>query len=224
MILNIDTSLEVAKVALSGSGIIVQEAENRNKKDHGAFLQPAIQSILQQASVKIAELDAVAVVSGPGSYTGLRVGMATAKGICYTIQKPLITITTLHLLAYQAILENRPMAEEGYLFCPMIDARRMEVFTALYDKDLNLVEKESAQVLDQNSLSVKMINKKILFFGNGAKKWQEICFNKNAFFSGLESNVFFMCRLSFKKYQDKIFENLAYSEPFYVKEFYNGGV
>ena len=126
LILNIDTAIDTAHISIAKNGIILEIISNEDKKDHGAFLQPAIQLIAKKAGILLNELDAVAVVSGPGSYTGLRVGMASAKGLCYALKKPLITVTSLRLLAYQVIKENgETIADSNTLFFPMIDAIRL---------------------------------------------------------------------------------------------------
>jgi tRNA threonylcarbamoyladenosine biosynthesis protein TsaB len=222
LILNIDTAIDTANVSIAKDGIILQEAVNKEQKDHAAFLQPAIQSISKKVGIGFHELDAVAVVSGPGSYTGLRVGMASAKGLCFALGKPLITIETLQLLAFQAINQvNISHDDEPTLFCPMVDARRMEVFTALYDKGLNAVLSPCAMIINELFFANQLLKDKIIFLGNGAAKWQQICTHENARFILPQNNALYMSELSFKKFQCHDFADTIYSEPMYVKEFYS---
>jgi tRNA threonylcarbamoyladenosine biosynthesis protein TsaB len=223
VILNIDTATDIAHISLSKAGVILDSLTNADQKDHGSFLQPAIQKLLKNNFIPIQELDAIALSAGPGSYTGLRVGMASAKGLCFALQKPLITISSLEIIAYAAILEA-PLqtVSTEVLFCPMIDARRMEVFTALYSPELEPVLEPTALVIDQDSFGKYLLGNKIFFVGNGAAKWELICKNANALFPSNESNPLAMNKLSFKKYENKDFTDLAYSEPSYLKEFFEG--
>lgn len=222
LILNIDTALETAFVSIANDGVTIQETFNKEQKDHGAFLQPAIASLLKKANISINELDAVAVVNGPGSYTGLRVGMASAKGICYAIKKPLITVGSLPLLASQAIAENNILKNEiPLLFCPMIDARRLEVFTAIYNNDLQIVETPGALVLNEHCFVNFLLKNKILFFGNGDEKWAKICKSDNALHKSIIINTLYMSIFSYKLFCAKNFSDNAYAEPLYIKEFYN---
>lgn len=223
LILNIDTATDIAHISISKSGVILDSVTNKEQKDHGSFLQPAIQQLLKNNFISIQELDAIAISAGPGSYTGLRVGMASAKGLCFALEKPLITISSLEIIAYAAILEaGLQTANKGLLFCPMIDARRMEVFTALYTQQLETLLEPNAMVIEQNSFANYLIENKIFFVGNGANKWELICKNENALFLPNTSNPLAMNKLSFKKYENKDFTNLAYSEPSYLKEFFEG--
>ncbi len=227
LILNINTSTETAAISLAANGKLVDVATNDNQRNHAGFLQPAIQTMLKRNALHIEQLDAVAVASGPGSYTGLRVGMASAKGLCYALGKPLIAISTLELMAASAIsqlpgLSLSKQIEERMLpvlFCPMIDARRMEVFTALYDAAGGLVANPQALVLDPDSLNGELNHHSILFFGNGAPKWLRVCENVNAFFGDIEISHYIFSLLSHQLYQEKSYISLAYTEPFYLKAF-----
>ena len=221
LILNIDTALETAMISIARDGKVLGEAVNTTQKDHGSFLQTSIQSIAKNSGISLTELDAIAIVAGPGSYTGLRVGMASAKGLCYALNKPLITIGTLEIMAYQAIKESGSNTNNiDNLFCPMIDARRMEVFTAIYDSNHTIVAPPYATVVDETFLVKEMLNRKILFFGNGSFKWKKICYNKNAYFVLIKSNSLYISELSFIKFNNTDFANIAYVEPLYIKEFY----
>jgi tRNA threonylcarbamoyladenosine biosynthesis protein TsaB len=222
LLLNIDTATETAIVSITRDGHILQEAMNKEQKDHATFLHTAIALICKKAAVDLEELNAVAVTAGPGSYTGLRVGMASAKGLCFTLNIPLIAVGTLEILALQAINETkflRPVLP--VLFCPMIDARRMEVFTAIFENNLKSVAKPAALALDSNSFANFLLMNKIVFSGSGSTKWKQLCTSDNGVFIETEANALYMNQLSYKKYSNKDFENIAYSQPQYVKEFYN---
>jgi tRNA threonylcarbamoyladenosine biosynthesis protein TsaB len=222
LILNIDTATEIAHISLSKSGVILDSDNNTDQKEHGSFLQPSIQKLLKNNSIAIESIDAVAISIGPGSYTGLRVGMASAKGICFALQKPLIAVNSLEIIACAAILEKSDKIDlSNSLICPMIDARRMEVFTALYNQNLDKILEPQAMVIDANSFENHLLVNKILFVGNGAKKWELICKSENAFFTQNSNNLLAMNKLSFKKYENKDFSELAYSEPSYLKEFFD---
>lgn len=223
ILLNIDTAIDIAQVSIAKDGEIIETIFNSEQKDHGGFLQPAIKTLIKNTAITFSKLDAIAISAGPGSYTGLRVGMASAKGLCYALNIPLITIGTLEIAAFSAILEtmNAPAAASS-LYCPMIDARRMEVYTALYDNMLNPVLVPCAMVLDQNSFANSLLKNNIFFFGNGTKKWNRICSHPNASFLSDFSNPLAMSKLACKKYVCNDFADVAYCEPFYIKEFFDG--
>ncbi|MBC7687659.1 MAG: tRNA (adenosine(37)-N6)-threonylcarbamoyltransferase complex dimerization subunit type 1 TsaB [Aquabacterium sp.] len=224
LILNIETSTASAFVSLGLSGETLKAVHNEEQKDHARFLQPAIQLLLNDAGITINHIDAIAVSAGPGSYTGLRVAMASAKGLSYALKKPLISISTLEIMAFSAILENEGTSDlASTLFCPMIDARRMEVFTALYNPALKVVMQPCAMILDNNSFAYWLLKNKILFFGNGAAKFRSFASNENAIFLPILNNVLAMSKLTHQKYLQHNFADLAYSEPFYLKEFFDQG-
>ncbi len=223
LLLNIDTSLETACISISENGILLSELVNKDQKSHSSFLQPAIKEILQAVHKNVQQIDVVAVTEGPGSYTGLRVGMAAAKGICFALSKPLITINTLEALAATAIGALAPDAQT--LICPMIDARRMEVYTAIYDKELVVVSPPAAIILKANALDNYFSEQKIIFIGSGAEKWNKICCNPQAtHFQNMEINSSILNNLSYKKYISKKFADIAYAEPFYLKEFFTTAI
>jgi len=223
LILNIDTAIDTAFISIAKDGEIIAVMSNAAQKDHGGFLQPAIKEMLKITGITMKDLDAVSISVGPGSYTGLRVGMASAKGLCYALNKPLITIGTLEILAFAAIVASGNTPNPGtLLLCPMIDARRMEVFTALYNHQLAPVLAPCAMILDENSFANRLLKNKILFFGNGAKKWELICRNENAIFKPIFNNPLAMSKLAHDKFKDKDFADLAYTEPLYLKEFFDG--
>ncbi|MGQ0739659.1 MAG: tRNA (adenosine(37)-N6)-threonylcarbamoyltransferase complex dimerization subunit type 1 TsaB [Bacteroidota bacterium] len=213
-ILNIDTALETASVCLSQEGEVLQSAINDKQNDHAAWLHPAIHDLLNKTGKGLKDLQAVAVSIGPGSYTGLRVGLASAKGFCYALDIPLITVGTLDILAHAV------QQEAADLICPLIDARRMEVYAAVYEKNLAEKTPPYACLLDKNSFMQLLSGHSILFCGNGSKKLQTVLSHPNALFSATAATPLSISRLSQKKFAEKIFADLAYSEPLYVKEFY----
>jgi len=174
---------------------------------------------MQMASVELNTLDAIAVTEGPGSYTGLRVGLASAKGLCYALQKPLITINTLKLMAWAAICKTENAKDFG--FVPLIDARRMEVFTAIYNSQLQELESPNALILDEASYGSMLHNMPLIFIGSGAAKFEKVCQHTQAFFPKIQHGATDMSELANKAFNDSDFANLAYSEPFYLKSFYS---
>ena len=214
LILNIDTAVNAASVCLAKDGHVMALVKNEHQKDHAAWLHVAIKDVFTMNALRMTSVDAVGVTEGPGSYTGLRIGMATAKGICYALNKPLITLNTLLVMAYAA------MEEHTDLLCPMIDARRMDVFTALYTKDLAIVKKPMAITLKETSFDTELSASTICFFGNGADKFGKIINNPRAIFRNHGFDASSMIHLSEMKVQQKEYADLAYAEPVYLKEFY----
>ena len=222
-ILHIDTATEHASICLSQGDIILGLMESGDQKNHGAFLQPAIQELMQPTGHSLKSLDAISVTGGPGSYTGLRVGMASAKGLCYALEKPLITINTLLVIALSAkqwILETGGEISDNTLFCPMIDARRMEVFTATYSQALQQIEPTYAKILYETSFMALLSTHRLVFSGSGAKKFQPILTHTNATFIGVQHTAKHLVTLASEAFQQQNFANLAYSEPIYGKAFY----
>lgn len=228
LILNIDTATENASVCLSQNGNVLAFEESREQKNHASFLQPAIQKILSEGSKNINELDAVAVTHGPGSYTGLRVGLSSAKGICYAINKPLITLNTLEVMvaameadASEIIHINNSLP---ILFCPLIDARRMEVFTALYSKTKETILEPCPMILTEESFLTELNQFLILFAGSGHAKLKTLLKSNNALFLNTVYSAQNMVTLAEHHFKLKSFASLAYSEPFYGKEFFNSAL
>lgn len=221
LILSIDTATETASIALSLEGTVLEMMTNEQQKDHAAWIHQAIQQLMKKGSRGLNELQAVAVTAGPGSYTGLRVGMATAKGLCYVLNVPLITESTLKTMA-QAAFEQRQANDKGneLLFCPMIDARRMEVFTAVYDLDLNEILSPRPLVLNEGSFSDLLQDHRLLFFGSGSQKLKGILQHAHASYGDLQHHAGHLSRLAFSKFRAREFTDLAYAEPVYLKEFY----
>ncbi len=219
LILNIDTSTESAAVSIASDGALLYSLVNENQKDHAGFLHQAIKVVMEKASAALSSLSAIAVVHGPGSYTGLRVGMASAKGLCYALKKPLITIGTLDMMANAAIKSDENL--NSTLFCPLIDARRMEVFTAIFNRQMQLVETANAMILNETSFEILLQNNKVCFFGSGAAKFKQLINAANASFFVVKSLIPSMAELSFTKYSTGNFTHLVNSEPLYIKEFHS---
>ncbi len=218
LILNIDTASEHAHTSIASNGSVLCALHNESQKDHASFIQTAIQQLTRSAHINLKDIDAVAVTAGPGSYTGLRVGMASAKGLCYALKKPLITIGTLEVLALSA-LQLFPDQRESMLYCPMIDARRMEVFTAIYKNDLTICMQPCAVILDESSFENQLQENNIMFFGSGSFKWKMICKHEHAAFEEISLLPDSLAKSTYNRFLEKKFTALAYSEPMYIKEF-----
>ena len=218
LILNIDTATEFASICLSRNGVVIGFEENKEQKSHASFLQPAIKKMMYDVQCTLYDVDAIAVTNGPGSYTGLRVGLSSAKGLCFALNKPLILLNTLKVMA-NGISKNEGEVS-NLVFCPMIDARRMEVFTALYNKNLEYLLQPTAMILDEISFVEVLSNNKIIFSGSGSEKFKEITKNNNAIFTNVQYSAKNMVQLSEQMFAEKQFADLAYSSPDYCKEFY----
>lgn len=219
LLLNIDTATEHASVCLSNESGVLLLKESQDQKNHGAFLQPAIQQIVLETGIELQAVDAISVTEGPGSYTGLRVGLASAKGLCFALQKPLIAINTLKVMALAAI--NQAPYSSNTLFCPMIDARRMEVFTAIYDIHLNIMEAPNAKILDSFSFEEIISQHPMVFSGSGSLKTQALFNHSNALFSSVQHTAAHLSVLANQAFVVANFADLAYFEPFYLKAFYS---
>lgn len=219
-LLCIDTAIDRASTCISRDGVILAYAESNMQKEHASFLHNAIVKILSDAEITLFDLDAIAITGGPGSYTGLRVGMASAKGLCFALQKPMIAINTLEVMAAAAMQVLKNNYENNTLLCPMIDARRMEVFTALYTTTLQVVDNTKAVIVDENFLSTERLHQPVICFGNGSEKFKPIVNRKNISFITAEPNAVALAVLAEKAFLSKKFENLAYAEPHYHKAFY----
>jgi tRNA threonylcarbamoyladenosine biosynthesis protein TsaB len=215
LILNIDTAVQTASVCLSIEGKSVGFTINPSQKEHAEWLHTAIFELLQKQGYSLNNLKAIAVSAGPGSYTGLRVGMATAKGLCYALQLPLITVNTLQMMAVAA------QDEPTELVCPMIDARRMEVFAAVYNKTLTEVLSPQNFILSESFLEELIEKHTITFLGNGSYKFSKLINNSNAFFKEIEVTAIHLSKISYFSFVKENFADIAYSEPFYGKEFYS---
>lgn len=223
LILHIDTATEFASICLTKGETLLGMSSCQDQKQHGAFVQPAIQELMQETGLALSQLDAISVSEGPGSYTGLRVAMASAKGLCYALDKPLITINTLKIIA-QAAMEQENLTHPNAIYCPLIDARRMEVFMALYSPTLEPVLVPEARILDQDSFRDLLADQVVIFTGSGAPKLQAILEHDNAVFSKVQHSAKQLAILANRAFANQIFANLAYAEPFYLKAFYSAPV
>lgn len=221
LLLNIDTATDKASVSITVNGVSQALVENNLQKEHASFIHKATKSVLNTSGYQLSDIDAFAVTSGPGSYTGLRVGMATAKGFCFAMSKPLITINTLKAMTIAA-LEAVKDDQEEYFYCPMIDARRMEVFTALYDRELNVIMPPTALVLEETIFDNYSQNKKIMFFGNGSRKFElGLRRTEQSLLIDIEFNANHLGVIAEEAFTKQHFADLFYSQPTYLKEFYS---
>jgi tRNA threonylcarbamoyladenosine biosynthesis protein TsaB len=219
LILNIDTATTTGSVCLSEDGQPVQTLVNNEQRDHAATMIPFVQEIMKTQQISPDQLDAIAVSAGPGSYTGLRVGVATAKGLCFAWDKPLIAISTLQMMAHGL---QQELQDNDALYCPMLDARRMEVYTAVYNADLSVVLPPSALILTPESFSEQLDAHTIYFFGDGSPKWQTMLRNhENAIFQPYTVSAAHLSALSHVSFQQKSFVDVAYFSPFYLKPFHS---
>ena len=215
LLLNIDTAVQSASICLADGNEILDVQVSASEKDSSSWLHVAIQDVMQKHSLHLTDLKAIAVTSGPGSYTGLRVGMSAAKGLCFALSIPLITLNTLQVMAASV------NSEFDGLLCPMIDARRMEVFTAIYTSSLEEVMPSTAIVLEPTTFNNWLDKNSILFFGNGSEKASVVIKHTNATFRKIKTTAAHMPLLSTAKFETQQFTELAYSEPFYAKDFYS---
>ena len=216
-ILQLETATPVCAVALSIDGKTIAFKEETAQNIHSSKLTLFINEVMEQANIKFNDLDAVAVSKGPGSYTGLRIGVSTAKGLCFALDKPLIGINTLAMMASGFLSEY---FNYSGLVCPMLDARRMEVFTAVFDHQLNEVESTNAKIVDENSFLTHLDEHLVTFIGNGAEKCHGMINHKNAkFISSNFNSAVNMSSIANAAFNDKNFEDVAYFEPFYLKDF-----
>ncbi len=216
LILNIETATQVCGVSLSKDGEIEFCEETTAGMNHASSLIGMIEKAATTSGKNLAEIDAIACSAGPGSYTGLRVGYSTAKGLCLALKKPLIAIPTLQSLAYgMSDISN----DTNLMFCPMIDARRMEVYCALYDYQLNLVGAAKPLVITADSFNELLADGKIVFGGDGALKASQVIHHPNAIFkSEIICSARYMGKLAEQKFQSSEFERLDFSEPIYLKQ------
>ena len=214
-ILHIETSTELCSVAVSENAQVIFQQENRNHAEHLASMVDEALSFTDSHAIPF---DAVAVSCGPGSYTGLRIGVSMAKGICYGRDLKLVSVPTLELMCVPLLLGEK--IEEGALLCPMLDARRMEVYAALYDRALKPVREVSADVVDQDTYREWLDRQPVYFFGNGAKKCMDVINHPNArYIDGVEPLAKWMMPLAERRFLQEQFEDVAYFVPFYLKDF-----
>lgn len=216
-ILQIETATQVCSAAISYNGKTIALKELMANNIHAGSLTLFIKEALDAGGLQFEDLDAIAVSMGPGSYTGLRIGVSTAKGLCFALDKPLIAIPTLQMMAQGFMLQN---PDYDGLVCAMIDARRMEVFTSIYNKVLETVTPVSAKIIDEESFGQELNDHVVTFIGNGAAKCIDVLQHENAKFSELNFNsASYMSKLAHEAYLAAKFEDVAYFEPFYLKDF-----
>lgn len=218
LILNLETATKVCSVSLAKNGLEIKTIEISTEHfSHSENLNPFIESIFKNSEFQLNQIDAVAISEGPGSYTGLRIGSSTAKGICYALDKPLIAINSLVSLA------NLEKQKGDFFLCPLFDAMRMEVYAAIFDYDLQTVFSTASVIIESNSFEKFLNQKKVIFFGPGASKCQSIIQHTNAVFNlSLQVSAKGMIQLSENKFNQNDFVDVAYFEPFYLKDFIAG--
>jgi len=220
LILQIETATAVCSVALSQNGKTIGQVEIDSPNVHASKLTRLIEQVMGECSLPLNQLDAVAVSKGPGSYTGLRIGVSTAKGLCYALDKPLIAIDSLHALASGFVYKNTGLPEESLLY-PMIDARRLEVYTAVFNTRGDILKKTSAQVLDADFFTGCNEEGPFILFGDGADKFKEIFSDDKRILivPQFRPSAAHLTLLASKSFSSSNFEDNAYFEPFYLKDF-----
>lgn len=219
-ILLLETATKVCSVAIAENTRILVTRESFSANSHSSVITSYISEVMQLSGKSRADIDAICISMGPGSYTGLRIGTSTAKGLCYAWEKPLLAVNTLQSMVY-SFLEKQPDLDLSHtLLCPMIDARRMEVYNALFDSVGNYIRDTAAEVIDENSFAEIMKDSKVIFFGDGATKCKNLLRNNNAIFiDDFLNSAAGMNIPAFRKLERKQFEDTAYFEPYYLKDF-----
>jgi tRNA threonylcarbamoyladenosine biosynthesis protein TsaB len=219
LILNIETATKICSVSLAKDGNIIAARETDEGNSHSTLLSPFIKEVMEESDTAFGDLEAVAVSMGPGSYTGLRIGVSTAKGLCFGSDIPLIAVSTLEAMAVQAKKQYQGKKAQ-LVYAPMIDARRMEVYSEFFDADLQALNEISAIIVDENTFTTDLDKHPILFFGDGAAKCMDTINHPNAlYFEGGLPSAEGMAPIAERKYRAKEFVDVAYFEPFYLKEF-----
>ena len=220
LILHIETATSVCSAAVSRGKELTDIRETKDPRSHASRLSPFIDDLMKSNSLSFSDLDAVSVSLGPGSYTGLRIGVSTAKGIAYGANLPIIGVSGLKAMANGFLDSFKGKLSDEDLLCPMLDARRMEVYTALYDNGLSIIRDIKADIIDENSY-IDLLNKgRIFFFGEGSDKCKEIITHPNSIFvDGIIPSAKYMIELAVDAFQQNDFVDVAYFEPFYLKDF-----
>ncbi|MBE9583032.1 tRNA (adenosine(37)-N6)-threonylcarbamoyltransferase complex dimerization subunit type 1 TsaB [Mucilaginibacter sp. JRF] len=222
-ILQIETATTACSVALAVNGEVTAVKTINQRNIHAEVITLYIDELLKEASIDYNALDAIAVSAGPGSYTGLRIGISTAKGLCFAMDKPLIAVETLEAMAQGFIGSGVAEIIPGTLLCPMIDARRMEVYTAIFDAEGNRLKETSAEIIDAGSYADELANNKVIFFGDGAPKFQDVLTHPNAIIiPEFINSAAYLTKTALQKFTAGQFEDVAYYEPFYLKDFIAG--
>jgi len=222
MILCLETATSLCSVALCNSRGVISLKENNEGKSHASMLTLYIEEVLKEAGIKAADLEAIAVSKGPGSYTGLRIGVSTAKGIAYAASVPLIAVeTTLSMFhGFYNLAKEKYGATAGDFFCPMLDARRMEVYYSVFDSEGRTIKPIRAEVIERKSFNDIPGSARIFFFGNGALKCKEVIIRKNIFFADdFKISAVYIYKPAYDALREHRFEDVAYFEPFYLKDF-----
>lgn len=222
IILAIDTATTVCSICITREGQLLSLKERNEANIHAAMVTVFMEEALKEAQIKLQDIDAIAVSMGPGSYTGLRIGVSAAKGLCYALDKPLIAINTLQALTAKALAEKGGAEKlNRALLCPMLDARRMEVYTAFYNEQLNTVRETAADIIDETSYKDILHKQQVFFFGNGAAKCKPaLAHHSNAvFIDDIEASALYTAQLANEAFAKQQFEDVAYFEPFYLKDF-----
>ena len=216
-LLLIDTATEICSVSLALGEKIVACKENMNGYAHAKELIPFVDEVMQEAKIEKQQITGVVLSIGPGSYTGLRIGASTAKGLCYALDVPLVAISTLQNIMMGA---RKEFSNQELLFCPMIDARRQEVYTALFKYDGTPLEEVHAQIVEETTFETLLQKSQVVFCGNGMPKCREMLSHyPNALFSDIKLSSTHMLEKALLRFEQKQFEDIAYFEPFYLKEY-----
>ncbi|MCB0806627.1 MAG: tRNA (adenosine(37)-N6)-threonylcarbamoyltransferase complex dimerization subunit type 1 TsaB [Bacteroidales bacterium] len=219
----IETASEICSVAIADQQGVISIKESVRKNSHAEVVTVFIDSLMKENHLSVKDLDAVVVSKGPGSYTGLRIGVSTAKGLCYAGDIPLIAINTLSSMASGMIAGLHDRNTTNHLFCPMIDARRMEVYDALFDGEGKMVRETKAEIIDENSFFEYLEKHLVVFFGNGSDKCRGTIAHPNAIFiDHINPSAAFLVKPALEAYMAKNYEDTAYFEPFYLKDFIAG--
>lgn len=226
MILCLETATPSCSVALVHNGEVLACEEDPKGQNHSEKITLFIDSVMKKAGISYDQLDAVAVSMGPGSYTGLRIGVSTAKGICYAVSKPLIAVETLEAMAYggSAVISSERSERRNLLLIPAIDARRMEVYAAIFDENVNKIKDTEAVIIDENSFADLKKDHHLYLFGDGADKCAEIFANddKITVVKDFYCSAKYMNTIAQQKFNNDDFVDVAYFEPFYLKDFVPG--
>jgi len=217
-IIYIETSTSLCTVAMSEEGRIISKRESLEARSQASMMVPLIQAMLSENSLRVEDCDAVCVSKGPGSYTGLRVGSSTAKGLCFGAGLPLIAVGTLDTLVWGAI-EGGLLPEGCSAVVPMIDARRMEVYTAVFSPEGKQLSETRPVIVERGSFAAELAGGKVLFIGDGAQKCKDVIDDPNASFIQCCPRAEWMAKAATEAYNEKRFEDSAYFEPFYLKQF-----
>jgi tRNA threonylcarbamoyladenosine biosynthesis protein TsaB len=223
LILQIETATQTCSVALAKDGVVLDYIERTERNIHASIITIFIDELMKKNNYQFSDLSAIAISMGPGSYTGLRIGVSTTKGLCYALDIPLIAINTLEAMS-SGFVSNHFSINPDTLFCPMIDARRMEVYCAVFNSKTTVVLETKAEIIDENSFKDILDHHIVYFFGDGALKCESsLGTHLNArVIDDYENSARHLTALAYQKYSQNDFEDVAYFEPFYLKDFIAG--